>query len=146
MTLVFTGRRSDVALHGWVVFPGFGRAKFTDGTIVAFEPASKPSNLEETTCSPPARSPNLEAPIYMQGEALGALRVNEQMAEAICQTCGHFITNDQGSGNVLQLFWMHQVFEHHVPPELIGVESLEKISAAGIQLAVQIVVKSRPQS
>jgi hypothetical protein len=26
MTPVFTGRRSDVALHGWVEFPGFGRA------------------------------------------------------------------------------------------------------------------------
>src|ERR1035437_8753442 len=38
MTPVFTGRRSDVALHGWVEFPGFGRAKFTDGTMVAFEP------------------------------------------------------------------------------------------------------------
>ena len=146
MTPVFTGRRSDVALHGWVEFPRFGRAKFTDGTMVGFEPACELSNLEETTGSPPARSPNLEAPIYMQGEALGALRVNEQTAEAICQTCGHFITDDQGSGNVLQRFWTHQVFEHHVPPELIGVESLEKISASGIQLAVQIVVKSRPQS
>ena len=38
MTPVFTGKRSDVALHGWVEFPGFGRAKFTDGTLVAFEP------------------------------------------------------------------------------------------------------------
>lgn len=38
MTPVFTGQRSDVALHGWLEFPGFGRAKFTDGTLVAFEP------------------------------------------------------------------------------------------------------------
>lgn len=38
MTPVFTGQRSDVGLHGWVEFPGFGRAKFADGTLVAFEP------------------------------------------------------------------------------------------------------------
>ena len=146
LTPVFTGRRSDVALHGWVEFPGFGRAKFTDGTMVAFEPASEQSNQEETTGALSARSPDLEAPIYMLGEALGALRVNERTAEAICQTCRHCITDDQGSRVVLQRFWMHQVFEHHVPPELIGVEGLEKISTAGIQLAVQIVVRSRPQS
>src|ERR1700755_1795414 len=36
MTPVFTGKRSDVALHGWVEFPGSGRVKFTDGTLVAF--------------------------------------------------------------------------------------------------------------
>jgi hypothetical protein len=27
MTPVFTGQRSDVALHGWLEFPDFGRAK-----------------------------------------------------------------------------------------------------------------------
>lgn len=43
MTPVFTGRRSDVALHGWVEFPRFGRAKFTDGTLVSFEPESDQS-------------------------------------------------------------------------------------------------------
>ena len=146
MTPVFTGRRSDVTLHGWVEFPGFGRAKFTDGTMVAFEPASEPSNLEETTGNPAAQLPDLDAPIYMQGEALGRLRVNVQTAEAICQTCGHFISDEQGSGIVLQRFWTHQVFEHHVPTDLIGVEGLEKITTTGIQLAVQIVVSLRPQS
>ena len=146
MTPVFTGQRSDVALHGWVEFPGLGRAKFTDGTMVAFEPASELSNLEPTTGAISARSPDLEAPIYMQGEAQGALRVNGRTAEAICQTCRHCVTDDQGSRNVPQRFWTHQVFEHHVPPDLIGVEGLEKISTAGIQLAVQIVVRSMPQS
>ena len=43
MTPVFTGQRSDVALHGWLEFPGFGRAKFTDGTLVGFEPESDQS-------------------------------------------------------------------------------------------------------
>lgn len=43
MTPVFTGQRSDVALHGWLDFPGFGRAKFTDGNLVAFEPESDQS-------------------------------------------------------------------------------------------------------
>jgi hypothetical protein len=40
MTPVHTGKRSDIAPHGWVEFPGFGRAKFTDGALVAFEPES----------------------------------------------------------------------------------------------------------
>ncbi len=146
MTPVFTGRRSDVALHGWVEFPGFGRAKFTDGSMVAFEPASEIRNREETTSAPPARLPDLEAPVYMEGERLGLLRVKRRTAEAICQRCSHLMTDDQGSGNVLQRFWLHQVFEHHVPPDLIGVEGLEKISAAGIQLGVEIVVRPRPQS
>ena len=75
-----------------------------------------------------------------------AIRVNGRTAEAICQRCRHLITNDQGARYVLERFWAHQVFEHHVPPDLIGVEGLEKISTAGIQLAVHIVVSSRPQS
>jgi len=146
MTPVFTGRRSDVDLHGWIEFPGFGRAKFTDGTMVAFEPASEIGNLKEMTGTPSARSPDLEAPIYMEGETLGLLRVKRWTAEAICQKCSHLMTDDHGSGNVLQRFWLHQVFEHHVPPDLIGVEGLERIGAAGIHLAVQVVVRSMPQS
>jgi hypothetical protein len=43
MTPVFTGQRSDVTLHGWLEFPGFGRAKFTDGTLVGIEPESDQS-------------------------------------------------------------------------------------------------------
>jgi hypothetical protein len=39
-TPVFTGKRSGIAMHGSVEFPGFGRAKFTDGDLVAFEPES----------------------------------------------------------------------------------------------------------
>jgi hypothetical protein len=42
-TPVFTGQRSDVAPHGWIEFPDLGRAKFTDGTLVAFEPESDQS-------------------------------------------------------------------------------------------------------
>jgi len=51
MIPVFTGQRSDVTLHGWLEFPGFGRAKFTDGTLVGFEPESDQS-LERN--QPPA--------------------------------------------------------------------------------------------
>ena len=38
MTPAFTGERCDVNFHGWVIFPGFGRAKFTDGTLSEFVP------------------------------------------------------------------------------------------------------------
>ncbi len=148
MTPVFTGQRHDMDWHGWVEFPGFGRAKFTNGTMAAFEADSDQSNpapMQERTGTPPVPSPNLEAPIYMQGEALGTLRVNGRKVEAVCLECKHFITDDKGSRYVLEQFWTHQVFEHHVPPDLIGVEGLEQISTAGIQLAAQIVVRSRPQ-
>jgi len=149
MTPVFTGQRCDIGLHGWVEFPGFGRAKFTDGTMVAFDPdaePSKPAPMQERTGAASVLPPNLQAPIYMQGEALGELRLNERTADAICLRCRHLITDDQGSRSVLEHFWGHQVFEHHVPPDVIGVEGLEEISTAGIQIGVQIVVRSRPQS
>jgi hypothetical protein len=37
LTPVFTGERRDLNYHGWLELSGFGRAKFTDGTLVAFE-------------------------------------------------------------------------------------------------------------
>ena len=37
LTLEFTGERRDLNYHGWLELTGFGRAKFTDGTLVAFE-------------------------------------------------------------------------------------------------------------
>lgn len=37
LTPIFTGERCDVDFHGWLELSGFGRAKFTDGTLVAFE-------------------------------------------------------------------------------------------------------------
>ena len=149
LTQVFTGKRSDVELHGWVEFPGFGRAKFTDGTMVAFDPAvelSKGAPVKERAGAASVLPRNLQAPIYMQGEALGELRVNERAMDATCLRCGHLITDDQGSRNVLEHFWGHQVFEHHVPPDVIGVKGLEQIGTAGIRLQVQIVVEPTPQS
>lgn len=38
MTRVFTGGRLDMNYEGWLHLSAFGRAKFVDGTIVAFEP------------------------------------------------------------------------------------------------------------
>jgi hypothetical protein len=38
MTPVFTKERRDMNFHGWVVFPDFGRAKFTEGTLTEFVP------------------------------------------------------------------------------------------------------------
>lgn len=34
---MFTGLRDDLNYHGWLMLTCFGRAKFTDGTLVAFE-------------------------------------------------------------------------------------------------------------
>lgn len=149
LTPVFTGKRSDVAQHGWVEFPGFGRAKFIDGTMTAFESESDrstPAPLQERSDTPPVPSPNLEARIYMQGEAVGALRVNGRKSEATCLECRYSISDDQGARDVLEGFWKHQVFEHHVPPDVTGVEGLEQIGTAGILVGVQIVLKPNPQS
>lgn len=38
LTPVFTVARRNLNYHGWLDLSCFGRAKFTDGTIVAFEP------------------------------------------------------------------------------------------------------------
>lgn len=70
MTPVFTGKRSDVALHGWVEFPGFGRAKFTDGTLVAFEPELDPSterNQPPSTGIQSSSAPAQRSTIIMSG-------------------------------------------------------------------------------
>jgi hypothetical protein len=37
MAMVFTGGRRDMNYHGWLEFSRFGRAKFKDGVMVAFE-------------------------------------------------------------------------------------------------------------
>ena len=37
MTMVFTSDRRDLNYHGWLYLSCFGRAKFTDGTMIAFE-------------------------------------------------------------------------------------------------------------
>jgi hypothetical protein len=48
MTMVFTGGRRDVNYHGWLYLSCFGRAKFTDGMLVAFEPEqSQPREAED---------------------------------------------------------------------------------------------------
>ena len=149
LTPVFTGRRSDVAPHGWIEFPGFGRAKFSDGSMIAFESESDqsiPALQQEIPDALPVLSLNREAPIYMQGKAVGTLRVNGRKAEASCLECGHFITDDRGARVVLELFWTHQSFEHHVPPEVLGVEGLEQIGKAGIRLQVRILVEPNPKS
>ncbi len=41
MARVFTGGRRDLNYYGWLYFSCFGRAKFTEGTMVAFEPEPK---------------------------------------------------------------------------------------------------------
>lgn len=38
VTPAFTGERQDVDFHGWLHLGGFGRAKFTDGILVAVDP------------------------------------------------------------------------------------------------------------
>lgn len=46
MTPAFTGGRRDLNYHGWLVLEPLGRAKFTDGTLVEFEPYSNQSRSQ----------------------------------------------------------------------------------------------------
>jgi hypothetical protein len=47
-TTIYTGGRRDLNYHGWLKLSCFGRAKFTDGTMVAFEPEpSQPSESKD---------------------------------------------------------------------------------------------------
>jgi hypothetical protein len=46
MTPVFTGTRRDLDFHGWLELTPLGRAKFTDGNLVTFEPWRTPSSKE----------------------------------------------------------------------------------------------------
>jgi hypothetical protein len=41
MARVYTGGHRDLNYHGWLYLSCFGRAKFTEGTMVAFEPEPK---------------------------------------------------------------------------------------------------------
>ena len=41
LTTIYTGGRPDLNYHGWLNLSCFGRAKFTDGTMVAWEPEPK---------------------------------------------------------------------------------------------------------
>jgi len=89
------------------------------------------------------RSPDREWPIYIEGEAIGKLCTYGQTARAICSWCGHSMTDERGIPPVLETFWLHQTFEHHAGIEVIGVEGVDKIDTAGIELAVQIVVRPK---
>jgi hypothetical protein len=65
LTPVFSGIRRDIGLHGWLSFPRFGRAKFTDGTLVAFEPGIQSlerNQLPSTSTLPGAGVLNSSAP------------------------------------------------------------------------------------
>src|ERR1700751_6301925 len=73
MTAVFTGKRSDLAQHGWVEFPGFGGAKFTDGTLIAFEPGSDQSerNQPPSTGIDSSSRPSLASRLHVAGGGPG---------------------------------------------------------------------------
>lgn len=64
LTPVFTGKHRDINMHGWLNFPGFGRAKFTDGTLCAVEPYSGENGVT------PAPIDSIHHPEYRIGEYL----------------------------------------------------------------------------
>jgi len=66
MTPVFTGGLRDLNYHGWLNLSGFGRAKFTDGMLVAFEPVK--SQTSESVCE--------ESKAAQSGEESGVRKCN----------------------------------------------------------------------
>jgi hypothetical protein len=75
-TKVFTGKRRDMNYHGWLDLSCFGRAKFTDGTLVAFEPepASGPGEDDASFYEAPLDDANQTARRVMQQQEI-AFRV-----------------------------------------------------------------------
>ena len=52
-TIVLTGGGHDMNYHGWLSLSAFGRAKFKDGTLVAFErEAVRDLGIEESSLEP----------------------------------------------------------------------------------------------
>jgi hypothetical protein len=47
LTTIYTGGRRDLNYHGWLALSCFGRAKFTEGTMVVFEPEPNPPSEAE---------------------------------------------------------------------------------------------------
>ncbi|UWZ85159.1 hypothetical protein [Occallatibacter riparius] len=74
--MVFTGGRKDMNYHGWLELSRFGRAKFTDGVMVAFEPERAGANHVGRLLDISAeamRSPRVPTSDYQLAADLGAL-------------------------------------------------------------------------
>ena len=65
LTPVFNGKRRDIGPHGWINFPGFGRAKFTDGNLEAFEPGDHALSQDSLMTS-------IHSPSYGEQSSLAA--------------------------------------------------------------------------
>ena len=65
MTMVFTGERRDLNYHGWLYLSCFGRANFTEGTLVEFEPEpGQPSESERSDEASVAGETNKQRGIF----------------------------------------------------------------------------------
>lgn len=84
--------------------------------------------------------PEVEIPIYSEGEILATLNRRGGQAKVSCLRCGYTIVDNGNIEDVLSQFWLHLTFEHEGPVEPIGVSNLDQISPSGIRLTIQIVV------
>jgi len=132
---VYTGKRRDLNYHGWLELSCFGRAKFTDGTLVAFEP-----EVGDRTVIAPEE---MEVSIYAEGDVCGTLQFREGKASAICDYCECTVTDVRGPRYVIEGIWRHLIFEHTEIIDVLDVEGLDRISKTGIRLPVRIVVRSK---
>jgi len=145
---VYTGGRRDTNYHGWLEFTAFGRAKFTDGTLVVFEPkAEHPPALHEVapeteTSQSASNAQSLEVPIYWENDLGGTLRIRDGKANAHCEICEYSLTDVWPLEHVIEGFWRHLVFKHLESIDVLGVDGLDKVNPPGISFGVRIVVRS----
>jgi hypothetical protein len=128
LTRIFTGKRRDVNYDGWLHLSVFGRARFVDGTIVAFELEPYDESDEEIVETAPwaarrrlrqsipglleknwrVRQPRRHMLVRDLSEELGKLDPNSEVSVFIpdlqdANVCGVFIVDEHGKGIEIRL-------------------------------------------
>lgn len=122
VTPVFTGGRQDVNYHGWLNLSSLGRAKFTDGALVAFEPysdGSREMNLTATEVAGPAPQqavgPDLRARHFLPGGGTNDIPMTVTMGSSqereprSIPFLEKLIKSDRGLDGVAQNEWIDDV-------------------------------------
>jgi hypothetical protein len=128
LTRIFTGKRQDLKYEGWLHLSAFGRARFVDGTIVAFELEPYDESDEETVELAPwvarrrlrqsipgsleknwrVREPRGHMTVRDLSEELKNLDPNSEVSVIIpdlqdANACGVFIVDEHGKGIEIKL-------------------------------------------
>ena len=92
MTRIFTGGRRDLNYHGRFYLSGFGRVKFTDGMMVAFEPEQsrphEPENLDEESQAVQSGEESVVLGCDPDAESTEEMKRKSELAAIAMKFCG----------------------------------------------------------